>query len=158
MRLPTYRSAMLDPLTTEEMQLRKAFVQEYIKDYDAPLALVRMGQPFELAKRMAQQYVQDCWVQTLLQKEKEQFFTKLSNRDETIMGIVASRYFEEACTARGAAKLAALGKLSDFLKMETARSTRTDNQSGLSLGEIQQELIRRGLPSDILEDQFSPDA
>jgi argininosuccinate lyase len=149
---------MLDPLTAEEMQLRKAFVQEYIKDYDAALALVRMGQPFELAQRMAQHYVQDCWVQTLLQKEKEQFFTKLSNRDETVMGIVASRYYEEACTARGSAKLAALGKLSDLLKMETARSTRTDNPSGLSLDEIQQELIRRGLPSDILEDQFSPDA
>lgn len=125
---------MLSPgLSESEMRFRDLFVREYLKDFDALAAVIRMGFMAQYAPDYAKRMM-FCWYvrQQLSNAEESDDYTatpevqkrqvfKLLKREATYQG---------AGSTHGA-RVQALGKLADFLGMNAPLKTVTDvNLSG----------------------------
>lgn len=58
-------------LTKKEIEVRKKWVKEYLKDFDAKRACLRIGYAWSACDRMAELFEADSWTQRHLQEQKE---------------------------------------------------------------------------------------
>lgn len=58
-------------LTEKEIEVRKRWVREYLKDFDAKRACLRIGYAWSACDRMAELFEADSWTQRHLQEQKE---------------------------------------------------------------------------------------
>lgn len=58
-------------LTEKEIDVRKKWVKEYLKDFDAKRACLRIGYAWSACDRMAELFEVDSWTQQHLQEQKE---------------------------------------------------------------------------------------
>lgn len=58
-------------LTEKEIEVRKRWVKEYLKDFDAKRACLRIGYAWTACDRMAELFEADSWTQRYLQEQKE---------------------------------------------------------------------------------------
>lgn len=109
------------PLTTSEMALRDKFVKEYLKDYDAYAACIRIGYAAAFAKEFCVRFMQETYV---LNKIKQvEIAPPEEDLDETVQRrkVYASLWREANTFGLGSsqsARVAALAKLSAFLGMD----------------------------------------
>ena len=108
-------------LTQSEMALRDKFVIEYIKDYDAFAACIRIGYAGPFAKEFSQRFLGETYVQNRIKKVEiappEEDLDEVTQRRK----VYAALWKEANFTGMGSsqsARVAALAKLSAFLGMD----------------------------------------
>ena len=126
-------------LSKSEMDLRDRYVQEYVVDYDAYAACIRLGYQPAYAKEFCVRFMNEPYV---LNKLKQQETIGDEQDDETTQKrkIVSALWREANNKGAGssqAARVAALSKLSAFYGMDAAIRTKTEltGKDGKPLGE-----------------------
>jgi hypothetical protein len=136
------------PITDDEYAARFEIVVEYVKDYNLVGALVRLGYDGCLLETYPDELRKDYWFNKMLIQYKEQFFeSKVKSKDPTIMGCIASRYYELAHVTDGAQAISALKELGTLLNMEQPKGETKDNPQTIS--ELKKAAKLRGLPTSI---------
>lgn len=106
-------------LTEKEIEVRKRWVKEYLKDFDAKRACLRIGYAWSACDRMAELFEADSWTQRHLQEQKEQQAADQFEKDkqliiQTLRQCVAhGPYQSRISAARELAKIIGLGKEED---------------------------------------------
>lgn len=126
-------------LTPSEMLLRDKFVKEYLKDYDAYGACIRIGYAAAFAKEFCVKFMQESYV---LNKIKQVEVTpEEEDLDETVQRrkVYASLWREAHTFGLGSsqsARVAALAKLSAFLGMDAPTRSQQEltGKDGAPLG------------------------
>lgn len=137
-------SEMADTLTKQERSLRQRFVEEYLADYDAFAAAIRIGYQEAFAQQYAKQFLTEPYTLKLI-KEKEAEFGILTEEDQHRKKIVAGLYREAHSRFNsGAARVAALTQLAKIIGIEAPVKTELkveaeqQDLSNLSLDELKQ--------------------
>lgn len=137
-------SQMADTLTKQERSLRQRFVEEYLADYDAFAAAIRIGYQEAFAQQYAKQFLTEPYTLKLI-KEKEAEFGILTEEDQHRKKIVAGLYREAHSRFNsGAARVAALTQLAKIIGIEAPVKTELkveaeqQDLSNLSLDELKQ--------------------
>lgn len=137
-------SEMADTLTKQERSLRQRFVEEYLADYDAVGAAIRLGYQEAFAQQYAKQFLAEPYTLKLI-KEKEAEFGILTEEDQHRKKIVAGLYREAHSRFNsGAARVAALTQLAKIIGIEAPVKTELkveaeqQDLSNLSLDELKQ--------------------
>lgn len=111
-------SEMADTLTKQERALRQRFVEEYLTDYDAFAAAIRLGYQEAFAQQYAKQFLTEPYTLKLI-KEKEAEFGILTEEDQHRKKIVAGLYREAHSRFNsGSARVAALTQLAKIIGIE----------------------------------------
>lgn len=156
MKLAHYIPPDISTYDEAEINIRKQFVEEYMRDGDARSALIRMGQPPQLLDRLEVMYMTDYVVAVMLQEAKENFHNDLLNANPKVLARVASILYQDACTAPKASdRISASGKLLDILQIEKMKSSVVGTKERLTLESLKQELTKRGYGEITLDDKFS---
>lgn len=137
-------SEMADTLTKQERSLRQRFVEEYLADYDAFAAAIRIGYQEAFAQQYAKQFLTEPYTLKLI-KEREAEFGILTEEDQHRKKIVAGLYREAHSRFNsGAARVAALTQLAKIIGIEAPVKTELkveaeqQDLSNLSLDELKQ--------------------
>lgn len=137
-------SEMADTLTKQERSLRQRFVEEYLADYDAVGAAIRLGYQEAFAQQYAKQFLAEPYTLKLI-KEKEAEFGILTEEDQHRKKIVAGLYREAHSRFNsGAARVAALTQLAKIIGIEAPVKTELkveaeqQDLSNLSIDELKQ--------------------
>lgn len=137
-------SEMADTLTKQERVLRQRFVEEYLADYDAFAAAIRIGYQEAFAQQYAKQFLTEPYTLKLI-KEREAEFGILTEEDQHRKKIVAGLYREAHSRFNsGAARVAALTQLAKIIGIEAPVKTELkveaeqQDLSNLSLDELKQ--------------------
>lgn len=137
-------SEMADTLTKQEKALRQRFVAEYLEDYDAIGAAIRLGYQEAFAQQYAKQFLTEPYTLKLI-KEKEAEFGILTEEDQHRKKIVAGLYREAHSRFNsGAARVAALTQLAKIIGIEAPVKTELkveaeqQDLSNLSIDELKQ--------------------
>lgn len=137
-------SQMADTLTKQERSLRQRFVEEYLADYDAVGAAIRLGYQEAFAQQYAKQFLTEPYTLKLI-KEKEAEFGILTEEDQHRKKIVAGLYREAHSRFNsGAARVAALTQLAKIIGIEAPVKTELkveaeqQDLSNLSIDELKQ--------------------
>lgn len=137
-------SEMADTLTKQERALRQRFVEEYLADYDAFAAAIRLGYQEAFAQQYAKQFLTEPYTLKLI-KEKEAEFGILTEEDQHRKKIVAGLYREAHSRFNsGAARVAALTQLAKIIGIEAPVKTELkveaeqQDLSNLSIDELKQ--------------------
>lgn len=137
-------SEMADTLTKQERSLRQRFVEEYLADYDAFAAAIRIGYQEAFAQQYAKQFLTEPYTLKLI-KEKEAEFGILTEEDQHRKKIVAGLYREAHSRFNsGAARVAALTQLAKIIGIEAPVKTELkveaeqQDLSNLSIDELKQ--------------------
>lgn len=135
---------MADTLTKQERSLRQRFVEEYLADYDAVGAAIRLGYQEAFAQQYAKQFLTEPYTLKLI-KEKEAEFGILTEEDQHRKKIVAGLYREAHSRFNsGAARVAALTQLAKIIGIEAPVKTELkveaeqQDLSNLSIDELKQ--------------------
>lgn len=135
---------MADTLTKQERALRQRFVEEYLADYDAFAAAIRLGYQEAFAQQYAKQFLTEPYTLKLI-KEKEAEFGILTEEDQHRKKIVAGLYREAHSRFNsGAARVAALTQLAKIIGIEAPVKTELkveaeqQDLSNLSIDELKQ--------------------
>lgn len=116
-------SEMADTLTKQEKALRQRFVAEYLADYDAFAAAIRLGYQEAFAQQYAKQFLTEPYTLKLI-KEKEAEFGILTEEDQHRKKIVAGLYREAHSRFNsGSARVAALTQLARIIGIEAPVKT-----------------------------------
>ena len=116
-------SEMADTLTKQEKALRQRFVAEYLADYDAIGAAIRLGYQEAFAQQYAKQFLTEPYTLKLI-KEKEAEFGILTEEDQHRKKIVAGLYREAYSRFNsGSARVAALTQLARIIGIEAPVKT-----------------------------------
>lgn len=116
-------SEMADTLTKQERALRQRFVEEYLADYDAFAAAIRLGYQEAFAQQYAKQFLTEPYTLKLI-KEKEAEFGILTEEDQHRKKIVAGLYREAHSRFNsGSARVAALTQLAKIIGIEAPVKT-----------------------------------
>lgn len=137
-------SEMADTLTKQERSLRQRFVEEYLADYDAVGAAIRLGYQEAFAQQYAKQFLAEPYTLKLI-KEREAEFGILTEEDQHRKKIVAGLYREAHSRFNsGAARVAALTQLAKIIGIEAPVKTELkveaeqQDLSNLSIDELKQ--------------------
>lgn len=137
-------SEMADTLTKQERSLRQRFVEEYLADYDAIAAAIRLGYQEAFAQQYAKQFLAEPYTLKLI-KEKEAEFGILTEEDQHRKKIVAGLYREAHNRFNsGSARVAALTQLAKIIGIEAPVKTELkveaeqQDLSNLSMEELKQ--------------------
>lgn len=137
-------SEMADTLTKQERALRQRFVEEYLADYDAFAAAIRLGYQEAFAQQYAKQFLTEPYTLKLI-KEKEAEFGILTEEDQHRKKIVAGLYREAHSRFNsGSARVAALTQLAKIIGIEAPVKTELkveaeqQDLSNLSTDELKQ--------------------
>ena len=137
-------SEMADTLTKQERNLRQRFVEEYLADYDAFAAAIRIGYQEAFAQQYAKQFLTEPYTLKLI-KEKEAEFGILTEEDQHRKKIVAGLYREAHSRFNsGSARVAALTQLAKIIGIEAPVKTELkveaeqQDLSNLSIDELKQ--------------------
>lgn len=135
---------MADTLTKQERSLRQRFVEEYLADYDAIAAAIRLGYQEAFAQQYAKQFLAEPYTLKLI-KEKEAEFGILTEEDQHRKKIVAGLYREAHNRFNsGSARVAALTQLAKIIGIEAPVKTELkveaeqQDLSNLSMEELKQ--------------------
>ena len=116
-------SELADTLTRQEKALRQRFVAEYLADYDAFGAAIRLGYQEAFAQQYAKQFLTEPYTRKLI-KEKEAEFGILTEEDQHRKKIVAGLYREAHSRFNsGSARVAALTQLAKIIGIEAPVKT-----------------------------------
>lgn len=121
-------SSLAPPLTKSEMELRDRFVTEYLTDYDAYKAAIRIGYAPAYAKDFCQRFMQEPYVLGKIRDAEGGAVDDLNVETQKKM-IVAALWREAKNMGAGssqAARVAALAKLSAFYGMDAPKQTKTE--------------------------------
>lgn len=119
-------SEMADTLTKQEKALRQRFVAEYLADYDAIGAAIRLGYQEAFAQQYAKQFLTEPYTLKLI-KEKEAEFGILTEDDQHRKKIVAGLYREAHSRFNsGSARVAALTQLAKIIGIEAPVKTQQE--------------------------------
>ena len=119
-------SEMADTLTKQEKALRQRFVAEYLADYDAIGAAIRLGYQEAFAQQYAKQFLTEPYTLKLI-KEKEAEFGILTEEDQHRKKIVAGLYREAHSRFNsGSARVAALTQLAKIIGIEAPVKTQQE--------------------------------
>lgn len=117
---------MADTLTKQEKALRQRFVAEYLVDYDAIGAAIRLGYQEAFAQQYAKQFLTEPYTLKLI-KEKEAEFGILTEDDQHRKKIVAGLYREAHSRFNsGSARVAALTQLAKIIGIEAPVKTQQE--------------------------------
>ena len=137
-------SELADTLTKQEKALRQRFVAEYLADYDAFAAAIRLGYQEAFAQQYAKQFLTEPYTLKLI-KEKEAEFGILTEEDQHRKKIVAGLYREAHSRFNsGSARVAALTQLAKIIGIEAPVKTELkveaeqQDLSNLSIDELKQ--------------------
>lgn len=137
-------SEMAETLTKQERTLRQRFVEEYLADYDAIAAAIRLGYQEAFAQQYAKQFLSEPYTLRLI-KEKEAEFGILTEEDQHRRKIVAGLYREAYNRFNtGSARVAALTQLAKIVGIEAPVKTELkveaeqQDLSNLSMDELKQ--------------------
>lgn len=110
-------------LSPREKELRAKFVEEYLYDYDAVAAAIRIGFAEAFAVEYARQFLTEPYVLKLI-KERESAGLDDPDEDEILRRRVKRMLLREANlqgkNARHSARVAAITKLANILEMDGA--------------------------------------
>lgn len=116
-------SELADTLTKQEKALRQRFVAEYLADYDAFAAAIRLGYQEAFAQQYAKQFLIEPYTLKLI-KEKEAEFGILTEEDQHRKKIVSGLYREAHSRFNsGSARVAALTQLAKIIGIEAPVKT-----------------------------------
>ncbi len=116
-------SELADTLTKQERELRKRFVDEYLTDYDAVGAAIRLGYQEAFAQQYAKKFLTEPYTLRLV-KEREAEFGVKTEEDLHRKKIVAGLYREAyARHNSGSARVAALSQLAKITGIEAPVKT-----------------------------------
>ena len=116
-------SELADTLTKQERALRQRFVEQYLVDYDAYSATIRLGYQEAFAQQYAKQFLAEPYTLRLI-KEKEAEFGILTEEDQHRKKIVAGLYREAHSRFNsGSARVAALTQLAKIIGIEAPVKT-----------------------------------
>ena len=116
-------SELADTLTKQERALRQGFVEQYLVDYDAIGAAIRLGYQEAFAQQYAKQFLAEPYTLRLI-KEKEAEFGILTEEDQHRKKIVAGLYREAHSRFNsGSARVAALTQLAKIIGIEAPVKT-----------------------------------
>lgn len=137
-------SELADTLTKQEKALRQRFVAEYLADYDAFAAAIRLGYQEAFAQQYAKQFLTEPYTLKLI-KEKEAEFGILTEEDQHRKKIVSGLYREAHSRFNsGSARVAALTQLAKIIGIEAPVKTELkveaeqQDLSNLSIDELKQ--------------------
>ena len=137
-------SELADTLTKQEKALRQRFVAEYLADYDAFAAAIRLGYQEAFAQQYAKQFLTEPYTLKLI-KEKEAKFGILTEEDQHRKKIVSGLYREAHSRFNsGSARVAALTQLAKIIGIEAPVKTELkveaeqQDLSNLSIDELKQ--------------------
>ncbi len=124
----TSNSQYAQQLTKSEMELRDRFVVEYLTDYDAYKAAIRIGYAPAYAKEFCMRFMQEPYV---LGKIRDAEGGTVDDLDVDVQKkmIVAALWREAKNMGAGssqAARVAALSKLSAFYGMDAPKTSKTE--------------------------------
>ncbi len=152
-----------DPAPIDPYQdLKIKFVEEYVIDYDAYAAVIRMNSGI-LAPQDIQSYIQsfmaDPFVRNLIKQKEEEFGKRLEQKDPILLGrIGASLYKESQISSSSASRVAALKILLDIFNVNNV-ATINDNTFPsvveLSKDDIIEKCKELGLPTSIYQNDFA---
>lgn len=136
--LETITSSLAPSLTKAEMELRDRFVTEYLTDYDAYKAAIRIGYAPAYAKDFCQRFMVEPYVLGKIRDAEGGTTDDLDVEVQKKM-IVAALWREAKNMGAGssqAARVAALSKLSAFYGMDAPKTSKTEltGADGLPLG------------------------
>ena len=106
-------------LTEKEIEVRKRWVKEYLKDFDSKRACLRIGYAWTACDRMAELFEADSWTQRYLQEQKEQQVADQFEKDKQLIiqtlrqCVVHGPYSSRIAAAKELAKIIGLGKEED---------------------------------------------
>ena len=131
-------SSLAPALTKSEMELRDRFVVEYLTDYDAYKAAIRIGYAPAYAKQFGGQFMQEPYVLGKIRDAEGGTTDDLDVEVQKRM-IVTALWREAKNMGAGssqAARVAALSKLSAFYGMDAPKTSKTEltGPDGLPLG------------------------
>lgn len=121
-------SSQAPELTKGEMELRDRFVKEYLTDYDAYKAAIRIGYAPAYAKDFSQRFMLEPYVLSKIADAEGGSSDDLDVEVQKKM-IVAALWREAKNMGMGssqAARVAALSKLSAFYGMDAPKTSKTE--------------------------------
>lgn len=124
----TSQSSFAPTLTKAEMELRDRFVIEYLADYDAYKAAIRIGYAPAYAKDFSQRFMTEPYV---LSKIRDAEGGNIDDTDPEVQKkmVLAGLWREARNFGAGssqAARVAALSKISAFFGMDAPKQTKTE--------------------------------
>ena len=128
-------------LTEKEIEVRKRWVKEYLKDFDAKRACLRIGYAWSACNHMAELFEADSWTQRHLQEQKEQQAADQFEKDkqliiQTLRQCVShGPYASRISAARELAKIIGLGN-EDKSASEDDRKREAVLQFASKLGDL----------------------
>lgn len=111
-------SELADTLTKQERLLRQRFVAEYLDDYDAVGAAIRLGYQEAFALQYSKKFLTEPYTLKLI-KEKEAEFGILTEEDQHRKKIVSGLYREAYSRFNsGSARVSALTQIAKIIGIE----------------------------------------
>jgi hypothetical protein len=136
--LESSTSSLAPELTKAERELRDRFVAEYLADYDAYKAAIRIGYAPAYAKDFCQRFMQEPYV---LGKIRDAEGGHVDDADPEVQKrmVLAGLWREARNFGAGssqAARVAALSKISAFFGMDAPKTSKTEltGADGMPLG------------------------
>jgi hypothetical protein len=133
-KLPKWADdVIVEDLTVEEKNVRDVFVKQYLYDYDARSAIVRVGFSVNYAEYYADKFMAEPYVlRKILEQEQKQSHVEVTKKAKAL---VIRRLHEQAnYKGRGSshsARIAALSKLAQLYNMEPEKKFDLTGQSGV---------------------------
>ncbi len=116
-------SELADTLTKQERALRQRFVEQYLVDYDAYSAAIRLGYQEAFAQQYAKQFMSEPYTLNRI-AEREAEMGILTEEDQHRKKIVAGLYREAHSRFNsGSARVAALTQLAKIIGIEAPVKT-----------------------------------
>lgn len=128
-------------LTEKEIEVRKKWVKEYLKDFDSKRACLRIGYVWSACDRMAKLFEADSWTQQHLQEQKELQAADQFEKDKQLIiqtlrqCVSRGPYASRISAARELAKIIGLGN-EDKSTSEDDRKREAVLQFASKLGDL----------------------
>lgn len=122
-------------LSESEKQIRKSFVTEYLKDYDALSACIRIGYESTFAKTYSVQFMQEPFTLNLILEEQRRKRTKEEDADErhAVLRITVNSLKEVAQRGGDRARVGACKLLTELYGVEEDLRMKTAVSSGVMI-------------------------
>lgn len=119
-------SELADTLTKQERDFRERFVEQYLVDYDAYSAAIRLGYQEAFARQYAKQFMAEPYTLNRI-AEREAEMGILTEEDQHRKKIVAGLYREAYNRSNsGSARVAALAQLAKIIGIEAPAKTQQE--------------------------------
>lgn len=110
-------------LNDNEVRVRELFITQYMREFDAVEAALRMGYGHELCKSVAAQFMQDAYVLNRIEQERDKL--GISDENEEHKRRIVAGLYREANNKKnsGGARVSAWTQLSKILGLEAPVKT-----------------------------------